>query len=119
MSLLEAAARARHDLGKYVSFQARWLGPDSPPETLREALRADLLETRKGPDGAQDASTLWRTLRVPLVPAGVAHLDELVARLADRAAQLDTLDAAALAETAALARAVADELKALHMRLRG
>lgn len=118
MSLQDAAARARHDLGKYVAFQARWLEPDAPAESLREALREDLLRTRKGPDGVVDAQTLWRDLRGPLVPAGVEAIDTLMATLADRAARLDTLDPAALADTARLARAVADELKALHLRVR-
>ncbi len=119
MSLLEAAARARHDLGKYVAFQARWLEPGATAEALRDALREDLLRTRKGPDGVVDAATLWRELRAPLAPAGVERVDALMATLAVRAATLDTLDAAALEDTARLAREVADELKALHARVRG
>lgn len=119
MELLEAAARARHDLGKYVAFQARWLEPDAPADALREALREDLLRTRKGPDGVVDAATLWRDLRGPLLPAGVERIDGLMAELADRAGRLDALGADELLATARLARSVADELKALHARVRG
>jgi hypothetical protein len=119
MSLLEAAARARHDLGKYICFQARWLEPGTPVDTLRDALRDDLLRTRRGPDGTQDAVAVWAELREALAPAGVERVDALMATLADRAARLDTLDAAALAETVELARDVADELRAIHIRMRG
>lgn len=119
MSLLEAAARARHDLGKYIAFQARWLEPDAPADALREALREDLLRTRKGPDGVVDAATLWQSLRAPLVGAGIDRIDALMATIATRAATLDALDGPTLVDTAALAREVADELKALHARVRG
>jgi hypothetical protein len=119
MELLEAAARARHDLGKYVAFQARWLEPDAPVEALREALREDLLRTRKGPDAVVDAAALWRELRVPLLAAGVERVDGLMDELAGRARRLDSLDRDELVATARLARSVADELKALHARVRG
>lgn len=118
MTLEEAAARARHDLGKYVAFQTRWTGVDAPPEALREALRADLLRTRSGPAGTADAATVWAELRGPLLPAGVDAIDALVARLAAYGARLDTLDPAGLREAATLALRLGDELKALHMRLR-
>jgi hypothetical protein len=118
MSLLDAAARARHDLGKYVSFQARWLGADAPAEALRDALKDDLLRTRKGPDGVVDAASLWRELRVPLEGAGIERIDSLMAAIADRSARLDALDPADLADTARLAQEVASELRALHARLR-
>lgn len=119
MSVLDAAARARHDLGKYVAFQARWLGPDASADALRDALREDLLRTRKGPTGVLDARALWRELREPLASAGVERIDALMAELAGRAERLDALDGAALADTARLAVEVAEELRALHNRVRG
>lgn len=118
MSLLEAASHARHDLGKYISFQARWIEPGAPVDTLRDALREDLLRTRKGPDGVLTAAALWRTLREPLLPLGIDRLDALMELLTLRAATLDTLDEASLLDTARLARDVADELRALHARVR-
>ncbi len=116
MSLLEAASRARHDLGKYISFQARWMEPGAPVDTLREALRDDLLRTRKGPDGVFTAAALWRTLREPLLPLGIERVDALMELLTVRAATLDSLDEAALLDTARLARDVAVELRAVHAR---
>ena len=118
MSVLEAAARARHDLGKYISFQARWVEPGAPVEALRDALREDLLRTRKGPDGVVTAAALWRELREPLQGLEIGRVDALVELLTVRAATLDTLDEAALLDTARLAREVADELRAVHARAR-
>ena len=118
MSIAEAAARARHDLGKYICFSARWLPDGAPVEELREALRDDLLRTRKGPTGVTGAVALWAELRTPLIPAGIEAIDARMGRVAALAASLDTLDAPALAEAAALARAVADELRDLHARTR-
>ncbi|MBX2803062.1 MAG: hypothetical protein KTR31_35600 [Myxococcales bacterium] len=59
-------ARLRHDLGKYVSLQVRWIGADPEPADLREAVSQDLLATRRGPQGVTDAATLWAELRGPL-----------------------------------------------------
>lgn len=119
MSVLEAAARARHDLGKYISFQARWLEPGAPVDALRDALREDLLRTRKGPDGVVTAAALWRELREPLVGFGIDRIDALMEVLTVRAATLAALDEAALLDTARLAREVADELRATHARAKG
>ncbi|MDP2311461.1 MAG: hypothetical protein Q8P41_01035 [Pseudomonadota bacterium] len=115
-TVAEAAARARHDLGKYIAFQARWVEPGAPVEALRDALREDLLRTRRGPDGVVDAATLWRGLREPLLSLGIAGIDARMETLAARAAALDTLDEATLLDTARLAREVADELRAAHAR---
>ena len=60
---LEAARIAKHDLGKYVTFQTRWLGADASEEERLDALRADLLETRRGPDGTVDALAVWAEFR--------------------------------------------------------
>lgn len=66
-ALREHLARLKHDLGKYVAFQQRWLGPDAGPESRRAALEADLLHTRRGPDGSVDALTVWADARPALV----------------------------------------------------
>jgi len=65
--LAEHVSRLKHDLGKYVAFQIRWLPPDASLEDRRGALAADLLCTRRGPDGEQDATSLWRAFRAGLV----------------------------------------------------
>src|SRR5688572_26385516 len=99
MDRLDAALRARHDLGKYAAFQLRWVGADAPVAELREALRADLLHTQ----GERDVASVWAELRAPLADAGIADVDTLVADLADRAARLEQLDEVELRATATLA----------------
>jgi len=61
--LLEHTSRLKHDLGKYIALQQRWLGPDAPEAEREIALRADLLETRRGPSGSVDAATVWQGFR--------------------------------------------------------
>lgn len=117
MTLADAADRARHDLGKYVCFQARGLGEDASEAELRDALAQDLRRTRSGPAGVRGVAELWAELRPPLAAAGVEPIDALVADLAERAARLDTLDRPALLDTVARARALADDLRALARRL--
>ena len=58
-ALAALAGRLKHDLGRYVAMQARWLGPDADAATKQAALRDDLLATRRGPDGSVDAVAVW------------------------------------------------------------
>ena len=96
----EAALRVRHDLGKYVHLEARWLGEDAIEADYREALRTDLLRTRRGPAGDEDCAALWATLR-PTVSAFDTHeIDGLMAGIAGRMRSLDSLGLAALRELA-------------------
>lgn len=60
-------ARVKHDLGKYVAFQLRWLPEGASLDDRRQALVADLAATRRGPEGTLDAATLWESLRPALV----------------------------------------------------
>jgi hypothetical protein len=73
-AVLPVLARLRHDLGKYVALQLRSLPADAPDAEILAALRADVLETRKGPTGSVDALGLWD----PVAPAlaGQADLDD-------------------------------------------
>ena len=50
-----------HDLGKYMVFETRMLGPDASDEALLMALKMDLYETRKrtDPGGAVVSETAW------------------------------------------------------------
>ena len=66
-ALSDHVARLKHDLGKYVSMQQRWLGPDPPEDALRDALTSDLLSTRRGPLETVDAPTVWAEFRPLLV----------------------------------------------------
>lgn len=62
-ALADHAARLKHDLGKYVAMQQRWLGPEPATDALREALTSDLLSTRRGPDGTLSAVEVWAEFR--------------------------------------------------------
>ena len=73
----ERWARARHDLGKYVCLEARFVGPEGSAEELRAALLADLRRTNRGPSGDEDVATVWARVRVPCEP-----VDGAVAELA-------------------------------------
>ena len=121
----EHARRLRHDLGKYVSLQVRWVGEGASPDDLREALMADLLATRRGPDGATDALTLWAELRADW--RGDWANDPDVRRIEHAMAALEPVVAALRAGTAthevvergvAQARVVSEATKALADRLR-
>lgn len=68
-TLVEHVRRLRHDLGKYVSLQVRWLGDDPDPAALREALVQDLAHTRRGPDGSRTAPQVWAEFRSRLIEA--------------------------------------------------
>ena len=88
----EAADRVRHDLGKYVHLEARWLGEDSTESEYREALRTDLLRTRRGPNGDEDFRTLWSRLRPSVESFDTREVDEVVAALALDVPRLGELD---------------------------
>jgi len=65
-ALLELVARLKHDLGKYIAFQIRWVDDTAPVSERRRALEADLLETRRGPSGTVDAHAVWLEFRPAL-----------------------------------------------------
>jgi hypothetical protein len=66
-ALQEQLAALRHDLGKYVVLQLRWLPPEPDDDELREALRADLARTRSGRGQVESAVELWARLGAPLL----------------------------------------------------
>jgi hypothetical protein len=68
-ALREHLARVRHDLGKYVAFQARWLPGGAGIEELRGALSADLARTRSCAGRVESAPEIWERLRPALVGA--------------------------------------------------
>lgn len=120
MSVAEAAAQVRHDLGKYVCFQVRWLADDADDDALRGALKDDLLRTRRGPAGEASAADVWAAFRDDLREApGFSVIDATVADLARRAATLDGQSRAELDETAMLARRLADLLRDLARAVNG
>ena len=134
-AVVEHVARIKHDLGKYVAFQVRWLPEEAGHEERLQALRADLLATRRGPDGELDASALWRQLRPALVGEeelaaglrvdlrGHPDLERLDGAMAMVDGVLDRLRAGQQDEELvergiAAARSVAEAVRALHQSLR-
>ncbi|MFT5585309.1 MAG: hypothetical protein ACI9VR_002897 [Cognaticolwellia sp.] len=118
---LEAAQDARHDLGKYICINQRWLGEQSALSERIEALQADLLRTQSGPGGTVDAFALWARLRPPLEGAGseLAEVDAAISRLESHRGAIEkaTLNQATLAACTADCKAIADALKRLTRRL--
>lgn len=134
-ALVETVARLKHDLGKYVCFQARWLAPDASFDDVRAALEADLLATRRGPDGVVSAPDVWAGLRAPLVgaeplPGGsvvdlsahpeLRRIDAAMVTVTEAVAALraDTLTPDLAAGALAAARDVADACQKLVRELR-
>jgi hypothetical protein len=135
-ALGEYVARIKHDLGKYVAFRIRWVGSDAPLGERREAVAADLLSTRRGPEGERDAASLWREFRRALVgeealPDGsrvdlsadpaVVEIDLALQRIAAITAALRDLsaDEDRVRQGADAAFAIARACSDLHRRVRG
>ena len=75
MTRTEALARIRHDLGKYVVLQQRWLPPGATDGERRAAVLADVLETRRSPRSTDDAVAVWAGLAEErAVLSGALHL---------------------------------------------
>lgn len=49
----------RHDLGRYIAMQSRFVSPSADASTRRTALCDDLLATRRGPSGTLDAARIF------------------------------------------------------------
>jgi hypothetical protein len=120
-SFLEVAAAARHDLGKYMIFQLRWVGREGALADVREALESDLLRTRDGPGGTASAATIWMELRdtlAPFDPGAVTRLDEGMALVAEQMPELadGTLEDTEIRALAQLAWSLSEQLEALYRR---
>lgn len=113
MQLREAADRVRHDLGKYVHLEARWLGEDANEVELREALLNDLTRTRRDPSGDEGCEAVWARLRPYVVSLDTAEIDAIVIRLGSAARKLDELDHHLLRAVAEDARLLADACRRL------
>lgn len=116
MSHREAANRVRHDLGKYVHLEARWLDHEASEEELREALAHDLCRTRRGPEGDESCVELWARLRPSVAALDVGDIDRLVADLGHGMSRLGGLDGAGLRALAEQARTLAEACRRLAER---
>jgi hypothetical protein len=126
--LLEQVAALKHDLGKYVAWTSAnlddglWDGPVG--DELIEALRTDLLETRKHGDRREAAWEVWRSfepeLPRPLEPE-LEAVAEAVAQLEQVGAALAADDRQAIAHARTHIRAAQRDIRAqlleLHRRL--
>ena len=65
----ELTGRVKHDLGKYIAFESRWLPADCSEEDLLTALQSDILRTASGPAVVKSAFQIWNGLRASLVSA--------------------------------------------------
>lgn len=115
--LVEDLADLRHDLGKYVCFEARFVADPGDRAALRAALQADLRRTRRRGAEVEGVGGVWARLRPTALEGDptVQRLDAAVAQLAS--ADLDAPDAR-LADLAAQARAVSQACRDLHGRAR-
>ena len=124
-SQLDWATRAKHDLGKYIAFQSRWLPADASDSDWKGALESDLLHTRKGPDGTESAVQLWERLRKEEVGLENDSDFQKIALAMERISeQLAALESGGLARDEMMSLAdetknVASHLASLHKRLRG
>lgn len=114
-ALADQVGDLRHDLGKYIGFETRFLGPDAETEALRVALRADLLATRRRGQRVESAVELWARLRPAELDGDpdVAVIDQAMVGLA--AVSLEG-DRGALDRAAALARQVSEATRRLDAR---
>lgn len=131
-ALLLLCDRIKHDIGRYVTLQQRWLASDATDDERVEAIIADVLHTRRDELGSTDVVALWRGHAPALLGKialsarpvdlsadhDVASLEALMARLqqvidAVRAGQL--FDAR---QASAICGQVAQHVNALSRRAR-
>lgn len=109
----EAAETLRHDLGKYVCFEARWLDDSASEADLRAALANDLLRTRRTPSGELSAPQLYATLRPTLAGFDLGEVERCLAHIDAALPTLDTAPRAELLTLAHHARALAEACRHL------
>ena len=114
--LSDALADVRHDLGKYITFEVRFIGLDADTAALRQALRADLLQTDKRGARVEAAWSVWDRLRPEELDddPDVLAIDVAIAGL--RALEIDTLEREGLLSAAAVARDIQARCAALFRR---
>lgn len=126
--LLELVAALKHDLGKYVAWtsanldDASWEGPLA--DELVDALRADLLETRKHGERREAAWEVWRGFEADLPEPLEPELEKVrsaVGELERVGPALAADDRPAIAAERATIRAAQQDIRAqlrsLHRRL--
>lgn len=124
----ELTARAKHDLGKYIGFESRWLADDCSDHELLTALQSDIIRTASGPVQVKSAFDIWRGLYSPLVSAVGSDSVEPIERLMTELEQFLPLLGASSApdgcrgdldRVRVVAQAVGKALSVLHKETRG
>jgi len=122
--LREAAAKAKHDLGKYIAFQTRWLPEDANHQDWTKALYSDLVQTRRGPNGVESAVAIWERIRSDFAALGkdddVSGVDDAIAAIRELmpALEREEITPENAENLAQASREVAQRLAALHKRLK-
>lgn len=106
----------RHDLGKYITFEVRFIGLDADTAALRQALSADLLQTDKRGERVEAAWSVWERLRPGELDGDpdVVAIDKALTGL--RALDLATLERDELIAAAAVAKDIQSRCVALFRR---
>lgn len=129
LSLRERVAALKHDLGKYVAWTSanleedQWTGPVEAG--LVDALRGDVLETRKHGGKVEAAWDVWERLTAdldrPLEVPELAAVDEAVSSLRGAESALRSRDVGALEDLRGDIRdaqqLIRQQLSSLHRRL--
>jgi len=73
----------RHDLGRYICFEQRFLEQEDNISELRQALQNDLLCTRRTADGSETCFALWARLRPSILDGDpdVGVIDQAIAEI--------------------------------------
>ena len=118
-----AAARLRHDLGRYIRFWAPET-VEADTEALRERLTRDVLSTRSGPSGAIPAADVfdaWLAEEGRHFEDGSSALSEIrqgIGVLRGLAARLPELRRAELEQLDGLTRSIAEGCRRLSRESR-
>ena len=114
-ALVEQLVDIRHDLGKYITFEVRFLGADPQDEELREALKSDLYSTLRRGEHVLSAWDVWEKLRPDVLEGDpdVVAIDEALLML--RGVDLDQ-QRADLWGAVETTRVVGEAARNLHRR---
>lgn len=112
--LVEDLADLRHDLGKYIIFETRFIEDRDDIDALRAALARDLLQTHERKGKPMTCWQVWERLR----PPELAKDPDVVAieRLLSALKALDLADDGALPRARTLAADVAEATRRLYQR---
>ncbi len=115
--MVDRLSDLRHDLGKYVRFETRFVESGGDVEALRAALRADLLATRRRGDEVEGAQAVWARMR-PAELEGDPDVSAIDAAMAALAGVDLGGPEPELRRAAALTAAVAEATRRLQQRAR-